>query len=182
MQATPLLCWLGAHDPALVAALSSAGLQVVGADKANEACAVVVNAPAADADATFQLPRLQELRFKQPASRLIILDRAWDRRHEREVPTTPGMTGVPKPVGPPSRGDPWQINDYARAKWVMQTQFLVRRLFTCRLRATLAWSFAKLTRCAVAGGIRVGQAGQRLRHGGLILGVTGAHGTCTTGA
>lgn len=41
------------------------------------------------------------------------------------IPTEMGMTGVAKPRGPPLPGDPWQLNDYPRGKWVHQTNFLV---------------------------------------------------------
>ena len=79
----------------------------------NNVAAIIIACPDADQESCFDPPppALQDLSSQQPARRVIVLDWAWEGRHDRlpEIRTEPGMTGIPKPVGHPSKGDPWQV-------------------------------------------------------------------------
>ena len=122
--------WYGECPAVLRDTLNDAGLRLLptekGAWEAAQAC--VVACPPADVDALHEsfemLPPLQELSFRIPAGRLII----WDPNGlcPATVKTDIGMTGVPRPAGPPSAHDPWHLNDYALARWVHIVGFLVR--------------------------------------------------------
>ena len=141
---SPLAWYGGAPTPgatAALAALTTLGFAAPAAGSTvswQEAHAVIVACPAANQeeglDPSFAaLPSLQELSFRQPASRLLIWDPFGDR--EATVATDLGMTGVARPAGPPCALDPWQLNDYGLARWVHVTEFLVGfehdRLATC---------------------------------------------------
>jgi hypothetical protein len=127
------LAWYGERPAAEVrTALAAAGLELLPADRRSwqgVAQACIVACPPANEEALHasfaELPPLQELSFRLPAGRLLI----WDPcgACAATVPTDIGMTGVARPAGPPSASDPWQLNDYALARWVHITAFLVLR-------------------------------------------------------
>ena len=130
-MAAPSLVWYGDCPAMLRATLVDSGLQLLQCPERDAwagASACVVACPAANVEALHEsfktLPPLQELSFRIPAGRLII----WDPHAlcPATVRTDTGKTGVPRPATPPSARDPWQLNDYALARWVHLTEFLVR--------------------------------------------------------
>ena len=130
-MAAPSLVWYGECPALLRATLEGAGLlleQPPERDAWEGASACVVACPAANVEALHEsfetLPPLQELSFRIPAGRLII----WDPHAlcPPTVRTNTGKTGVPRPASPPSARDPWQLNDYALARWAHLAGFLVR--------------------------------------------------------
>ena len=124
----PHLAWYGgaptAEAHAVLGTLTNLGFalrEATGSGTWEEAHGVIVACPPATLvgalDPSFTaLPPLQELSFRQPASRLLI----WDPCGESvaSVATDLGVTGVARPAGPPSATDPWQLNDYGLARWV----------------------------------------------------------------
>ena len=118
----PQVACYGTRERVLAAttALEAAGFKVVAnAVATSPLAAVIIGCPDADQDASCfcpHLPALQDLSFQLPARRVVIVDLSWDARHDRLIPMERGMTGIPKPVGEPKRGDPWQVNLLPPAK------------------------------------------------------------------